>query len=40
MNPKNYKTTSELYNKTIERALAIRNTGYNLIEIWECDFKN
>ena len=37
MNPINYKTASELYNKTIERSLAIRNAGYNLIEMWECD---
>ena len=34
------KTASDLYSKTTERALAIRNAGYNLIEMWECDFVN
>jgi hypothetical protein len=39
-NKRSKKTASELYNKTTERALAIRNAGYNLIEMWSCDFKN
>ena len=36
-NKRSKKTASELYNKTIERSLAIRNAGYNLIEMRECD---
>jgi hypothetical protein len=40
VNPINHKTASDLYSKTTERALAIRNAGYNLIEMWECDFNN
>jgi len=36
----NHKTAANLYSKTIERSLAIRNAGYNLIEMWECDFVN
>jgi hypothetical protein len=39
-NKKSKKTASDLYSKTTERALAIRNSGYNLIEMWECDFVN
>jgi len=39
-NKKSKKTASDLYSKTTERALAIRNAGYNLIEMWECDFVN
>jgi hypothetical protein len=40
VNKKSKKTASDLYSKTTERALAIRNAGYNLIEMWECDFVN
>jgi hypothetical protein len=40
VNPINHKTASDLYSKTTERALAIRNADYNLIEMWECDFVN
>jgi hypothetical protein len=40
VNPINHKTASDLYSKTMERALAIKNAGYNLIEMWECDFDN
>ena len=39
VNPINYTKASDLYYKTIERSLAIRNAGYNLVEIWKCDFK-
>ena len=39
VNPINYTKASDLYSKTIERSLAIRNAGYNLVEIWKCDFK-
>ena len=39
VNPINYTKASDLYSKTIERSLAIRNDGYNLVEIWKCDFK-
>jgi hypothetical protein len=33
VNPINHKTAANLYSKTIERSLAIRNAGYNLIEM-------
>ena len=35
INPINYKTYGELYDKTIERHNAIRNAGYNLVIMWE-----
>lgn len=35
INPINYKTYGELYDKTIERHNAIRNARYNLVIMWE-----
>ena len=49
-NPKTYhhdrinvacnKTYLELYEKTIKRISMIKESGYNLVYIWESDFKN
>lgn len=35
-----HKTFGELYQKTIDREKIIKSAGYNLISIWESDFKN
>lgn len=40
VNMVNHKTFGELYNKTLERDQKIRDKGYNLIVMWESDFKN
>ena len=34
------KSFGELYDKTIERENVLKNQGYNLISIWENDYKN
>lgn len=39
MNPRVGITYGELYNKTIEKSKVILDKGYNLIEIWENDWK-
>ena len=39
INPINKKTYGELYNKTLEREEIIKKAGYNLITMWEKDFK-
>ena len=39
INPRINITYGELYNQTIEKSKLIRNKGYNLIEIWENDWK-
>ena len=39
INPINKKTYGELYNKTLEREKLIKDAGYNLITMWEKDFK-
>jgi len=39
INNKNKKTMKDLYEKTLEISNEIRKE-YNLIEIWECDYKN
>ena len=36
----NKKTFGELYNETNERLKIIKNNGYNIITIWESDYKN
>lgn len=38
LNPINKKKYGELYQKTLERDKKIRNTGYNLLVIWENEF--
>jgi len=38
INQVNKKTFGELYNKTILREQKIKDLGYNLVVIWECDF--
>lgn len=39
VNPINKKMYGELYSKTIERELLIRQAGYKLITIWENEFR-
>jgi len=39
LNKKCKKTFGELYNKTIEKENLIKNAGYNLVTIWESDFR-
>ncbi len=39
INPLIKKSFGELYENTIEREYIIKNAGYNLITIWESDFK-
>ena len=34
------KTYKELYKNTLKREVIIRSLGYNLVTIWEYDFKN
>lgn len=33
------KTYGELYNETLERDKLLKELGYNLIVIWECEYK-
>jgi len=40
INPLNKKTFGELYNETLKRLELIKNEGYNIITIWESDYKN
>jgi len=40
INSNNKKTFGELYNLTIEKEKLIKDAGYNLIIIWESDWKN
>lgn len=35
----NKKTFGELYQRTLNRQYAIKQRGYKLIVIWECDWK-
>jgi hypothetical protein len=37
-NKTNKKLFIDLYNKTLKRSLDIKHNGYNLVEIWECNF--
>ena len=39
INPINKKTFGQLYQDTLEREQKIRNSGYNLVVIWENDFR-
>ena len=39
INKKCKQTFGELYNKTLNREVELKNLGYNLIIIWESDFK-
>jgi hypothetical protein len=38
INPITKTTYGKLYDKTIKRENIIKNFGYNLVTIWECDF--
>jgi len=40
INPVNKKTFGELYSETLKRLELIKNEGYNIITIWESDYKN
>jgi len=39
MNKRSKKTFGELYQKTLNREALIINAGYNLVVMWESDFK-
>ena len=39
INTRNGKTYGELYQKTLEREQLIKNLGYNLVVMWEYDWK-
>ena len=39
INPVSKKTYGELYNKTIERENNLKDLGFNLIVIWESEWK-
>ena len=39
INPLNKKTYGKLYNDTIKRETELRNKGFNIITIWESDYK-
>jgi hypothetical protein len=39
INPRAYKTYGELYLETLNREVEIRKSGYNLIVIWESEWK-
>ena len=39
INPKNKKTYGELYEETLSKRKLIQEAGYNLIEIWESEWK-
>ena len=38
LNPISRKTMKDLYNKTISRETIIREKGYNIEIIWECEY--
>jgi len=40
INPSNNIAFGHLYEKTIKRAELIESQGYNLVYIWECDYRN
>lgn len=39
VNKVNYKTMSELYERTIQKEQTIRELGYNLVVVWESEYK-
>ena len=38
MNPLLQQTGGELYRETMEREEVIRNKGYSIVSIWECEY--
>jgi G:T-mismatch repair DNA endonuclease (very short patch repair protein) len=40
LNPFNNKRFGDLYEETLEKEKFIKDKGYNLITIWECDYRN
>lgn len=40
INPLNKKTFGELYSEILKRLELIKNEGYNIITIWESNYKN
>lgn len=39
MNTKSGKTYGELYDRTMKRLKIIKSLGYNVVTIWECEYK-
>ncbi len=39
MNPVNERTMQDLYLDTIKKIRYLRERGFNVIEMWECDLK-
>ena len=39
MNPVNERTMQDLYLDTIKKICYLRERGFNVIEMWECDLK-
>ncbi|XP_028408798.1 uncharacterized protein LOC114531373 [Dendronephthya gigantea] len=39
VNPVNGKTMSDLFEATLKKNLYLKECGYNVIEMWECDLK-
>ena len=39
VNPVNGKTMQTLYEATIEKVCYLRERGFNIVEMWECDLK-
>jgi G:T-mismatch repair DNA endonuclease (very short patch repair protein) len=40
LNPFNNKRFGDLYEETLEKEKFIKEKGFNLITIWECDYRN
>jgi hypothetical protein len=40
INKKNKKSMKQLYNETVKRIDYIKKKGYNVVEMWGCDWKN
>ena len=39
VNPVNGKTMQNLYEATIEKVCYLKEQGFNIVEMWECDLK-
>ncbi len=39
MNPVNERTMQDLYLDTVKKICYLRERGFNVIEMWECDLK-
>ena len=38
-NPINGKTMHDLYMPTVEKAQKLKDQGFNVVEVWECEIK-